>query len=226
MATAQDEEYFACLKVSPAEMDFLWAAGWRHFGIYFFRYRTSYHGDKKFSVIPLRIDLRRFELTRSQKRVLAKNRDTRVKITAASINLEKRDLFDKHRTRFRENAPTAIDDVLSPNPAAVPCRTRELCVYAKERLLGVTYLDVGATASSGVYAIFDPAEAKRSLGILMILRSIEYSVRCGHRYYYPGYAYREPFAYDYKKRFAALEYIDCSAGWRPYARSFEETLPR
>lgn len=216
MASANDEDYFACLKVSPVQMDFLWTEGWRHFGIYFFRYQTSAHGDKMFSVIPLRIDLERFSVTRSQKRVLAKNRDVRVVVRPASLDEAKQTLFDKHRGRFQENAPISLHDLLSPMPASVPCTTVEVCIYLEERLVGVTYLDLGQSATSGVYAIFDPEEAKRSLGILMMLQSIEFSRQRGCRFYYPGYAYREPFTYDYKKRFRGLQYLDWNAGWRPY----------
>lgn len=216
MSTTKDEEYFGCLNVSPAQMDLLWAEGWRHFGIYFFRYRTSVHGTKKFSVIPLRIDLERFSLTRSQRRVLAKNRDVNIVNRPASIDEEKKALFLKHSVRFRENVPASLDDFLSPQPASVPCSTRELCVYLGERLVGVTYLDLGQHATSAVYAIFDPTEAKRSLGILMMLRSLQFSCERGCRYYYPGYAYREPFTYDYKKRFSGLEYLDWGIGWLKY----------
>jgi arginyl-tRNA--protein-N-Asp/Glu arginylyltransferase len=216
MTSEKDEEYFACLKVSPAQMDFLWAEGWRHFGIYFFRYQTSFHGDKKFSVMPLRIDLRRFSLTRSQKRVLAKNRDARIVIRPAAADQGKHDLFDKHRVRFKDNIAASLEDIVSPMPASVPCPSRELCVYLGARLVGATYLDLGQNATSAVYAVFDPAEAKRSLGILMILHSIQFSRERRCHYYYPGYAYHEPFAYDYKKRFKGLQYLDWASGWRPY----------
>jgi leucyl-tRNA---protein transferase len=216
MTREKDEEYFACLKVSPAQMDFLWAEGWRHFGIYFFRYPTSFHGENKFSVMPLRIDLGRFSLTRSQKRVLAKNHDARIVTQPAAVDIGKHDLFEKHRVRFKENIPTSLNDIVSPMPASVPCPNREICVYLGERLVGVTYLDLGQHATSAVYAIFDPAEAKRSLGILMILHSIQFSRERRYRYYYPGYAYHEPFAYDYKKRFRGLQYLDWTLGWRTY----------
>ena len=148
MTSEKDEEYFACLKVSPAQMDFLWAEGWRHFGIYFFRYQTSFHGDKKFSVMPLRIDLGRFSLTRSQKRVLAKNRDVRIIIRPAAVDPVKHELFNKHRVRFKDNIPTSLEDIVSPLPATVPCPSRELCVYLGERLVGATYLDLGQDATS------------------------------------------------------------------------------
>jgi leucyl-tRNA---protein transferase len=216
MTAAENDEHFLCLKASPAKMDALWGEGWRHFGIVFVRYQTSVHGGRRFTVLPLRIDLRRFALTRSQKRILAKNRDTETVLRPSFIDDQKEHLFKKHRLRFDENVPSSLLDFLSPNPATVPCLNVELCVYLGDKLLGVTFLDVGERATSAVYAIFDPEEAKRSVGILMMLRSIEYSRESGYRHYYPGYAYREPFTYDYKKRFAGLEYLDWTTGWKPY----------
>lgn len=197
-------------------MDALWADGWRHFGIIFVRYRTSLHGDKLYNVLPLRVDLEKFHLSRSQKRVLAKNQDIEVIVRPARVDQVKERLFRKHRTRFADNVPDSLFNFLSPNPAEVPCANLELCVYRGETLLAVTFLDVGERATSGVYAIFDPDEAKRSLGILMMLHSIQLSRENGCRFYYPGYAYKEPFTYDYKKRLSGLEYLDWDAGWLPY----------
>jgi leucyl-tRNA---protein transferase len=219
MISPDDEQHFICLEASAQEMDSYWAEGWRHFGTIFFRYRTSVHGSQLYSVLPLRLDLQRFQLTRSLKRVLAINRDMETLLRPAFVDKTKKALFLKHRVRFKENVPTSLDNFLSPIPDAAPCRNLELCIYRKNKLLGVTFLDVGQTATSAVCAIFDPAEAKRSLGILMMLHSIQFSVNEGYRYYYPGYAYREPFAYDYKKRFVGLEYLDWTEGWKPYARA-------
>jgi arginine-tRNA-protein transferase len=209
------EEHFICLSVPTAEMDRLWAEGWRHFGIVFFRYRTSTHDRKLFNVMPLRIDLERFSLSRGQKRVLKKNQDAKIIIRPASIDGAKEQLFSKHRLRFTTNVPSSLHDFLSPVPHSVPCANLELCVTIGNVLVGATFLDLGETATSAVYAIFDPAYAQRSLGILMMLRSIQFSRERGYRYYYPGYAYREPSAYDYKKRFRGLEYLEWDSGWKP-----------
>jgi arginyl-tRNA--protein-N-Asp/Glu arginylyltransferase len=217
MTFAQDDEHFLCLRASPSRMDRLWAEGWRHFGVIFVRYRTSEHRGKHYTVLPLRIDLKHFALTRSQKRVLAKNRDLRLVFRPSIIDREKVVLFEKHRLRFDENVPTSLFNFMSPDPSAAPCPNSELCLYLDKKLLGVTFLDIGATATSAVYAMFEPAAAKRSLGILMMLHSIQFSIERGYRYYYPGYAYREPFTYDYKKRFTGLEYLDWTEGWKRYA---------
>jgi len=219
MNAPTEDQAFLCLEAAPQEMDRFWAEGWRHFGIHFFRYRTALHDGKLFHVLPLRIDLERIALTRSQKRVLAKNRDAKALLRPTELDRDKRELFSKHSVRFSENAPNSLSDFLSPLPASVPCLNFELCVYLNDRLAGVTFLDVGARATSAVYAIFDPAEAKRSLGILMMLFSIQFSREQGYRYYYPGYAYREPFSYDYKKNFAGLEFFDWDAGWKVYVET-------
>ena len=224
MTLAKDDEHFLCLRASPARMDQLWAKGWRHFGVIFVRYRTSEHGGKQYTVLPLRIDLERFALRRSQKRILAKNRDLGVLLRPSSIDHEKEALFEKHRLRFEENVPTSLFNFMSPDPAAAPCPNLELSVYHGEKLLGTTFLDIGATATSAVYAIFDPEASKRSLGILMMLHSIQFSIERGCRYYYPGYAYREPFTYDYKKRFTGLESLDWTEGWKPYEPAPDSAL--
>ena len=219
MTLSDDDQQFLCLEASAEEMDRFWAEGWRHFGIFFFRYRTAVHGKKTFTVLPLRLDVSRFALTRSLKRVVAINRDLTSLIQPASVDKVKQALFSKHRLRFKENVPTSLSNFLSPLPATVPCRNLELCVYLGKKLTAVTFLDLGQTATSAVYAMFDPGEAKRSLGILLMLHSIQFTREQGYRYYYPGYAYREPFAYDYKKRFLGLEYLDWQTGWKPYVRN-------
>ena len=218
MSAPDQSKSFFCTEASPAAMDRYWADGWRHFGILFFRYSSAFHDGKRFTVLPLRIDLELFAPRRSQKRVLAKNNDTEIRLRPSFVDTEKTALFLHHRRRFRKDAPSSLDDFLSPDPATIPCRNLELCVYLQSKLLGVTFLDLGATATSAVYAIFEPTEAKRSLGIFMILESIEFSRRQGYRYYYPGYAYREPFTYDYKKNFAGLEYFDWTGRWCPYVK--------
>ena len=218
MTLSQEDETFLCWSASPAQMDRLWAEGWRHFGIVFMRYYKATHAGREFTVLPLRIDLTHFRLTRSQKRVLAKNRDTRIMVRSSFVDKEKQALFEKHRLRFYENVPTSLFNFLSTMPASLPCANLELCVYLGGRLSGVTFLDVGARATSAVYAMFDPSEFKRSLGIFMMLQSIKYSLQSGCLYYYPGYAYLEPFAYDYKKRFIGLEALDWNEGWKTFNR--------
>ena len=208
-------EYFIAGSVSASEMDLLWAQGWRHFGTYFFRYSMAENEGALCQVLPLRLKLSTFAVSRSQQRVLKKNRDVEVIIRDAVIDAQKEALFLRHRTRFKQNIPDSIHDFISDSPATVPCRTQEVCVYDGDRLLAASFLDIGEQATSAVYAAFDPAESARSLGIFTMLCAIGQSQALGCQYYYPGYAYREPSPYDYKKRFCSLEALDWESGWKP-----------
>ncbi len=195
-------------------MDELWAEGWRHFGALFFRYRRWGHGGRMLTVTPLRLEPAGFKPSRSQRRVLARNRDLRWEVRPTSVDGEKLAMFERHKRRFRGDAPDSLYDFLSHDPSSVPCPNVEVCVYAGRRLVAASFLDVGEQSTSAVYAMFDPAESRRSLGIFTMLEAIRHSRRSGRRYYYPGYACREPYLYDYKKNFAGLESFDWRGAWR------------
>lgn len=216
VSTDSHEQYFISYGVGPAEMDALWAAGWRHFGVIFFKYRRVMIGGVSCTVVPLRVDLERFAPSRSQRRIVARNRDARVVVREAAHSREKEELFERHRRRFRENVPESLSDFISHAPSRVPCRNEEICVYLDRRLVAACFLDIGARAASAVYAMFDPAESRRSLGIYTMLLSIRRARELGCRHYYPGYACLEPTVYDYKKRFAGLELYDWRGDWRAF----------
>jgi arginine-tRNA-protein transferase len=216
-------EYFVRARATPEQMDSLWALGWRHFGNFFFRYSASYTTEGFRTVTPLRVELSKFAPSRSQKRAMGRNRKLRVIIRDTFIDEVKEGLFYRHRERFKENVPDSIYDFLSEDPAVEPCRNQEICVYGGDRLLAASFLDIGGQSTSAVYAMFEPSESKRSLGVFTMLEAIRYSRELGCKYYYPGYAYRQPSFYDYKKNFAGSEYYDWKEGWKPFMRRDGET---
>lgn len=205
-------EYFVAIDVPPEVMDCLWAEGWRHFGAFFFRYSFYDYGDKRHSIIPLRIQVSKFNPSKSQRRVLRKNQDLKHVIKPTEIDDERRRLFELHKRRFKHNLPEAIENFLGDYPAFIPCKNIEIGVYLGTKLIATSYLDIGKEAVSSVYAIFDPQFARRSPGIYTMLLELFYAKENGFKYYYHGYASIEPSPYDYKKQFNALEYYDWAIG--------------
>ena len=204
-------------------MDELWAEGWRHFGAIFFRYRRWRHAGQSYTITPLRIDLSRFAPSRSQRRVVARNRDLRVEVRPTALDADVLGMFEAHRQRFRADVPDSLHDFLSHAPAEVPCRNETIRVYSGARLVAAHFLDLGRDATSAVYSMFDPAESRRSLGIYTILLAAAHSRRLGCRHFYPGYACREPSPYDYKKNFAGLEEYDWRGRWLPRLSAAAQT---
>jgi arginyl-tRNA--protein-N-Asp/Glu arginylyltransferase len=203
-------------EATPGVMDFLWAKGWRHFGREFFRYSISFDDDGQRVIQPLRLDLAKFELSKSQRRVLRKNADLSVKFVPASLHDEVCDMFQRHKSRFVTNIPDHLSNFLGDEPGMlIPCH--ECQVWLHDRLIAASFLEASNTAGSGVYGVFEPEFSERSLGVFTMLSEIQWCQEQGLRYYYSGYATREPSHYDYKKKFSCLEIYDwATEGWVPF----------
>jgi leucyl-tRNA---protein transferase len=208
-------EYFFHSNVSREMMDALWAKGWRHFGTYFFRYSQVEKEKHLFHVQPLRVRLEQATFNRTQQRTLKRNQDIKLSIKTAYIDAEIVALFERHKTRFKDNVPESLTTFLSEQPATKPCECLSLCLHLDNQLVGISYLDMGATASSSVYQCFEPSLSKRALGILMMLLAVQVSREFGKTFYYPGYAFAEPSFYDYKKTLRPLETFDWQSQWLP-----------
>lgn len=205
-----NEVAYATDSCEPALMDSLWAGGWRHFGPMFFRYAETAVDGAVSHVIPLRIDLEHFRLSSSQRRTLRRNADLKTTLGPAGIGYMERRLFQVHASRFRENTPESLESFLGPDPASgIPCQIRQLSVYGGGGgIIAASYVAIGKRAWSSIYAMFDPGESRRRLGIATLLWEIKAAREVGCRWLYHGYAYREPSHYDYKKGFSGLEWYD------------------
>jgi arginine-tRNA-protein transferase len=238
-------QQFYAERVEPEQMDILWADGWRHFGSYFFRNMLDMVGSETTLILPLRVDVQHCVPSKSQRRVLRKNADVRVCFEPVQLSEAHHALFAKHRKRFVDNTPDSLYDFLSDDQASVPCEAYQCCVYAPlseretiddtekqtglekqtgkraEQLIAVSFVDIGSEALSSIYAMFDPKQSWRSLGIFTLLREIAYAQNLGKRYVYLGYAHPPSVhgsPYAYKQQFSATEYYTWSGQWLPLER--------
>ena len=207
-------EEFHSDKIDPSQLDELLAQGWRHFGTQFFRYSLGIHEFDIRRVIPLRVRLEQFSLSKSQRRILNRNQDASVEIRPIEITDEAMYLFDRHKRRFSLGVPNSIYDFLSEEPASVPCEALEVSVRLDGSLVAASYFDVGERSVSAVYGMFHPEFPRRSLGIFTMLHEIEYARANGKEIYYQGYAYEGNSFYDYKKRFRGTESFDWYGNWK------------
>lgn len=217
-ATFLNEE-FSAAQVTPAQLDDLLANGWRHFGPHFFRYNLGIYNDEIRRIIPLRIRLSEFRLSKSQKRVLSRNKDVAVRIEPVDITSEVKVLFHRHKRRFKQHPPDSLYSFISEDPALEPSTTFQQSVRMDDRLLAAGFFDIGENAVSGIYTSFEPDERRRSLGIFTILKEIEYAMLNGKEFYYQGYCYSGSSFYDYKKLFHGTEGFDWNGNWHPLPRN-------
>lgn len=202
-----DEAFFAT-RVARMTMDELWATGWRHQGHLFFRYDACEMQGGWHQIVPVRIKVADFQMSKSQRRVWRRNADLRWEVVPAVIDEDTHEIFDRHRHRFSDNVPETIHCFFSERPQDLPCDCLSLRAYLGKKLVAVSFLDLGQNSTSSVYAVFDPDHSKRGLGTMTLLKELELSAATGMRHFYPGYATREASHYDYKKTFNALQGMD------------------
>ena len=210
------KEEFEATSVSPEQYDEMLADAWRHFGKHFFRYNFGIYEEEIRRVIPLRIRLADFILSKSQRRVFRRNDDLDVTIGAYNITRETHDLFERHKRRFKSGVPNSIYDFIANNRASSPTELLEITARKHGNLVAASFFDLASRSVSAIYGCFDPDETSRSLGIFTMLKVMEYAREFGLKFYYHGYAYEGSSFYDYKKRFLGLEQYDWRGSWSEF----------
>ena len=209
-------EAFNADRVTRHELDTLLANGWRHFGERFQRYSLNYYKDEIRRVLPLRVRLSEFRISKSQRRILRKNADVECTISPAEITPDIHELFAWHKRRFTHDVPQSIYTFLSYEPATTPTDGMMLRVTLGAQLVAASFFELSTHGVSSIYAMFHPLYADRGLGIFTILKEIDYAREHGKKFYYHGYAYEGESFYDYKKRLSGLEAFDWKGTWIPF----------
>lgn len=187
---------------------YLWSYGWRHFGGYYFRYNFTLDEGEVQHIVPVRIDLERFQLSKSQRRVLRKNADLEVSWEMAEVDDEMMSLFGRHVTRFKKNIPGSLLDFVASDVGTFPCQCEMFLCRLKGELIAASYCDFDGDAASSVYGMFDPQHSRRGLGLFTLLMELQRAKEEGRSWHYLGYASEEPSIYEYKKNFTALQGYD------------------
>lgn len=208
-------------RITPVELDEKFVTGWRHFGTRFFRCNFAIHDDRICGVLPLRVPVREFVPSKSQRRVARRCAGFDCRVIPAALTDEYEVLFERHKARFSDNIPDGLTDFIDPHPAEIPNETRAVEVRTDEgRLVAVSFFDVAAKSVSSIYGMFDPEFARFSLGVFTILRELEAAAEMGKELYYLGYCYTVSSPYDYKLRVLPLEAYDWNRGWTGHSAEF------
>ncbi len=170
-----------------------------------------------------RIDVSRFTPSRSQTRILKRNRDLARRATSPWATEEQYALFRDYLDS-RHATGGMVDMDMFEFAAMVeetPVRSR-LVEYsdpteahdARNGLRAVCLTDILEDGLSMVYSFFDPAEDRRSLGTHVILDHVRIAREMSLPYVYLGYWVPGSPKMDYKARFSGLE-IYRRGSWEP-----------
>ena len=170
---------------------------------------------------PIRVDVRAFAPSRSQRRALAKAEAVvTVQVGEIEVDEARFALYRAHergRGLDRDGRPP-IDATGYESAFAMSCVDGfEVRYLIDGQLAGVAITDRGARSLSAVYTFWDPSHAALSLGTFSILTQIALARRWSLDWLYLGLAIRDNHSMAYKLAFMPHERrID--GEWRRFAR--------
>ena len=195
-------------RVDPDEYAAMLARGWRRQGMSFFRAECP----ACIKCRPLRVDVRNFRPSKSQRRCLKRNAEIEVTVRPAAATDEHVDLYnlwhrDMHARRgWERDATTAAEyreNLVGPDyPFAAEFQYRDA-----GRLVGVGLVDVVPGALNSIYFYYDPAWRPRGPGTFSALSEVNYAAATGRDWVYLGYWIPENDSMAYKNRFAPHEVL-------------------
>jgi arginine-tRNA-protein transferase len=167
--------------------------------------------------IPVRIPVAQFVFRRSWRRILRDNADLVASergpvATQEQYALFRRYLASRHAAGgMAEMTWAEFRAMIDDSPVAT-----QVIEWRRpdRRLIAASLTDRCRGGFSGVYKFFDPADARRSLGSLIILWHVQRAAQLGLPYVYLGYWIAGSPKMAYKARFQPLEQLTQN-GWRP-----------
>ena len=194
--------FFQSEVLSAVQFETLLERGWRHFGNLFFR--PLCRSCKKCE--SLIVDIKNFKLSKSQKRVLSKNRDLKVEllpIQATQEHVDLVNLFQSERTEKKGwEAQSYTLESYKYSFVGPFDWSFELQIRSSDgALIGVCLMDFTPHSQSSVYFYSHPDWADRSLGTWSVLKEIEIAKKNHRSQLFMGLWNDECLSLAYKSKF-------------------------
>ncbi|MBL7826005.1 MAG: hypothetical protein JNJ57_05200 [Saprospiraceae bacterium] len=215
---AEIEEYIPMQSMHTMVFDRFCEDGWTYWADVMFRRNYWEWRGQPCRVILLRIRLKDFEFSKSQRKCLRRNEDLTILRRSLHIQPMHEILFERHSRRFLHNRPQSIYGFFSFFSSIMPCYGIEFDVFKDDQLVAASFFHIGRKSLAANYGIYEPEEWRRGLGTFTMLKEIEFAIENNRDYYYPGFIYDVPSEFDYKLNFNNLEYFDWWGNWYPLDR--------
>jgi len=166
--------------------------------------------------VSVRVPVKDFSASRTQKRIRARNDDLVVNERAAIATREQYDLFKRYIDTRHGDGDMALMGHSDYRALVEETPVRSNLIEFRDpegQLVAGCLTDRLGDGLSAVYSFFDSQDAKRSLGTFVVLWLIERARDLGLEYVYLGYWVQGSPKMDYKRNFRPLEAYTPN-GWK------------
>jgi arginyl-tRNA--protein-N-Asp/Glu arginylyltransferase len=213
--------------VVGASLDDYLAKGWYRMGQSIFTTHFLCFGEQLYSAIWVRLLMENHQFRKGQRKLMRRNAERfHIKYAPLEITPEKEALYQKYKKHFQGFIARSLSDSLLDGEDYNTFNTIESQIYDGDRLIGLSFFDLGKDSVASILGVYDPDYAHHSIGYYTMLLEMDYCHQHNIRYYYPGYVVPGYDRFDYKLRIGDVEYLRLSNNrWEPYRNFTEEEIP-
>ncbi|TAE14898.1 MAG: hypothetical protein EAZ95_09345 [Bacteroidetes bacterium] len=205
--------------LSPSRLDSYMASGWFRSSYMLYRSEVMCISEDVREVINIRLNLERHTFKKNLRKLLNQN-DKRFTTTVQllELNEEKERLYQQQKGKFKGFIFDKLAHFFNVFPENAQgdtiFETYEVCVYDADKLVAVSFFDVGRKCVVSLLGLYDMNYTKYSLGTYTMLREIQFGQETNRKFYYPGYIIGGDNAFDYKLRIGTFQYYDWRGWWK------------
>ena len=201
-------EYRVSSSMTAERFEQLLARGWRRFANYYFR--PACHSCRQCR--SLRVDVRSFAPTKSQRRSIRRNAGVELEIreptaTGGHIDLFNRYHADMHERRGWPHRQISVNEYIDGFIGSATF-AREYLYFFEDELIAVGLVDETRYASSSAYFYHAPEWRDRGIGTFSMLKELEVARLSGREYHYLGYWIQDCPSMAYKNRYGPHELLN------------------
>lgn len=202
----------------PSRLDSYMSSGW--FRSSYMLYRSEVmciSGDVR-EIINIRLNLDKHNFSKSLQKILTKNaKKFKVKIEPLQVTDEQDALYQQQKGKFKGFIFDKLIHFFNTLPEGrqeAIFETYQIGVYDGDKLIAVSFFDVGKKSLVSLLGLYDMAYSKYSLGIYTMLLEIQHGQETERKFYYPGYIISGDTTFNYKLRIGNFQYYDWRGWWK------------
>ncbi|MDF1874863.1 arginyltransferase [Sulfurimonas sp. SAG-AH-194-I05] len=183
--------------------------GYRRFGRMFFRPICSTCQECQ----SIKIDVQNYIFTKSERRVLKKEKEITIHMQHPILSQEHLNLFEKyhlhmHAKKGWKYEKASADHYYNSFVSGHQDFGYEILYFYEEKLIGVDLVDILEDGISSIYFYYDPDYSHYSLGKLSLLKQIKYAQEKKKKWIYLGYYVEECASLNYKAQYKPYRTLD------------------
>jgi arginine-tRNA-protein transferase len=197
-----------------SDYDDLLAKGWFRGNGIVYRSEVVCIDSMVYGIRNIRFPVSTFSMRKSHRRLFAKNNPRfSLRIGTPQSDSRREELYKGAIPRFKAFVHGSLEEVLLSPSVGAEFDTLEISLYEGNKLIAVSYVDIGDKSMASILCLYDQSYKKQSLGIYTMLIELELAKKMALEYYYPGYVLDQPSSFDYKLTLGPCEWLNGDRHW-------------